>query len=220
MKHIFPKNYSLLLAGPPGVGKYEFCLDLAYHYLSSNEPVIYITTEHSPAEIEERAAHLGMDLSAFDSLHYVDIYSWSLSKKEKAERKNVQRIENPENLNEVILRVEELMAKHRKQVRIVFHSVSPLFLHNEERDVIKFIQVLNSRVKDGKNFIIYALQEGVHAPSTISTLRYFVDGTLEMRFYEEGYNVVTQIRALHLRDISFSPEWKNVYITEKGVKIE
>jgi len=220
MKQIFPKCYSLLLMGPPGVGKHEFCLDLANYYLKNNEPVIYVTTEHSPAEIEERAKRLSMDFSSFDSLYYVDIYSWSLSKKERLEKKNVQRIQNPENLTEIILRIEETMAKLKKQTRIIFHSISPLFLHNDEKDVIKFIQVLTSRVKDGKNFVLYTLQEGVHAPSTLSTLRYFVEGVLEMRFFEEGDRLLPQIRAHHLKDIPFSPEWKNVYISETGVRVE
>lgn len=220
MYKIFPKQYAALLAGPPGVGKFEFCLNLACNYANTGERVVYITTEHSPKEIKQKAEKFGLKKEAENSFYVIDIYSWSLGKKYEKES-NIIRIHNPANLNEILLKIGEISNETNKgNTRLIFHSISPLFLHNEEKDVIKFIQVLTTREKENNNFILYAIQNGVHAPSTVSTLKYLVDGYLEMRFHEEGDKIVSQIRAYYLKKVAFSPIWRTVYINENGLKIE
>jgi KaiC/GvpD/RAD55 family RecA-like ATPase len=46
MKEIFPENYSLLLTGPPGVGKQYFCIDMANYYLEKGDNVVFLTEGH------------------------------------------------------------------------------------------------------------------------------------------------------------------------------
>jgi KaiC/GvpD/RAD55 family RecA-like ATPase len=64
MKEIFPENYSLLLTGPPGVGKQYFCIDMANYYLEKGDNVVFLTTESSPEDIEKRGKDIGIDLQA------------------------------------------------------------------------------------------------------------------------------------------------------------
>jgi len=222
MKEIFPEKYSVLLTGPPGVGKQYFSIDMAYHYLKKGEKVVILTTENSPDEIGKRAADIGLDLSSFkDSLYYLDSYSWSLrqSPAEKRSVKNVVRISSPESLNEIIVKVERIMGMFGGKIRLIVHSLSPLFLHNDDKDVIKFLQLLVTRVKEDESFILAALQEGVHSPSTVNTLRYLMDGALEMRF-NEGEQLVRQIRAHHLKDLDLESRWKIFTIGRDGFIIQ
>jgi KaiC/GvpD/RAD55 family RecA-like ATPase len=174
MKEIFPEKYSVLLTGPPGVGKQYFCIDLANYYLKKGENVIFLTSETSPEDIEKRGADIGVDLSANSAnLYYVDCYSWSLRQAAPTspQERKVIRITNPENLNEIIVKVERIMGIFGGRIRLIAHSLSPFFLHNEDKDVIKFVQLLVTRVKEDGSFIITTLQEGVHSPSTVNTLR-------------------------------------------------
>ena len=222
MKEIFPEKYSVLLTGPPGVGKQYFSIDMAYHYLKKGEKVVILTTENSPDEIGKRAADIGLDLSSFkDSLYYLDSYSWSLrqSPAEKRSVKNVVRISSPESLNEIIVKVERIMGMFGGKIRLIVHSLSPLFLHNDDKDVIKFLQLLVTRVKEDESFILAALQEGVHSPSTVNTLRYLMDGALEMRF-NEAEQLVRQIRAHHLKDLDLESRWKIFTIGRDGFIIQ
>jgi KaiC/GvpD/RAD55 family RecA-like ATPase len=46
-----PKNNLILLAGPPGAGKSTFCHQVVLNGLAMEKPVVYVTTEHGPAEI-------------------------------------------------------------------------------------------------------------------------------------------------------------------------
>jgi KaiC/GvpD/RAD55 family RecA-like ATPase len=222
MKEIFPEKYSVLLTGPPGVGKQYFCIDLANYYLNKGENVVFLTSESSPEDIEKRGADIGIDLSANSAnLYYVDCYSWSLRQTAPTSPKDrkVVRITNPENLNEIIVKVERIMGIFGGRIRLIAHSLSPFFLHNEDKDVIKFVQLLVTRVKEDGSFIITTLQEGVHSPSTVNTLSYLVDGKVEMRFYE-GEKLERQIRAHHLKDVSAETRWRPLVYDKSGFQIK
>ena len=222
MKDLFPERYSVLLAGPPGVGKQYFCIDLARHYLSQGEKVVFLTTENSPEDLVARGLDIGVDLTGFEeSLYYLDCYSWSLRQGggQSDTAKNQIRISSPENLNEIIVKVERIMGLFNSPIRLIVHSLSPFFLHNEDRDVIKFVQLLTSRIKEERSFILATLQEGVHSPSTVNTLSYLMDGKLEMRFYE-GERLDRQIRAHHLKDLAADTRWSAFSIDKTGLNIK
>jgi len=222
MKELFPERYSILLTGPPGVGKQQFCIDLADYYLKKGEKTVFLTSESSPEEVEKRAAAIGAELSSHSSnLYYLDCYTWSLRQppQRKPAEGNVIRISSLENLNEIIVKIERIMEFFGSRIRLVIHSLSPLFLHNEDREVIKFAQLLVSRVKEENSFLIAALQEGVHSPSTVNTLEYLMDGALEMRFHE-GESLERQIRIHHLKDIPADTRWKSFTVDEHGFRIK
>jgi KaiC/GvpD/RAD55 family RecA-like ATPase len=218
MKEIFPEKYSVLLTGPPGVGKQYFCIDMANYYLEKGENVVFLTTESSPGDVEKRGADIGVDLKYFaKNLYYVDAYSWSLRKSESntAENRNIVGITSPESLNEIIVKVERIMGFFDGRIRLIAHSLSPFFLHNEDKDVIKFIQLLVSRIKEDGSFALATLQEGVHSPSTVNTISYLMDGKVEMRFHE-GEKLERQIRAHHLKDLATDTRWSEFSIDKTG----
>ncbi len=222
MKETFPEKYSVLLTGPPGVGKQYFCIDMANYYLEKGEKVVFLTTESSPEEIEKRGADIGVDLASFsENLYYVDAYSWSLrqSKSTSTKKRNIIRISSPESLNEMIVKVERIMGFFDGRLRLIAHSLSPFFLHNEDKEVIKFIQLLVSRIKEDGSFAFATLQEGVHSPSTVNTLSYLMDGRIEMRFFE-GEKLEQQIRAHHLTDLAADTRWAPFTIGKSGFKIK
>ncbi len=221
LKELFPANYTLMLTGPPGVGKHDFCLDLITYYLERGDKMVYITTEKSPAQIE-KVLEKFIDIKKHDgNIIYVDGYSWSIGEKYSWLRNNENRIlsiDNPSNLNEIKVKLERAIEILGKPVKIVFDSLSPVFLHNNANDVTKFIQMLSSRVKTDYGFIVFTLQEGVHDPQVVNTLVYFVDGLLQMKF-EEDERLKRKLRVHHLKGISTSPEWRD-FSLEGGIKIE
>ncbi|RMF91221.1 MAG: hypothetical protein D6733_01715 [Methanobacteriota archaeon] len=223
MKELFPERYSVLLIGPPGVGKHEFCVDMAHYFLEKGEKVVFLTTERSPEDVENRSKTMGRDLSSLsEGLYYVDCYSWCLGRAPRAEgasKRNVLRITSPENLNEIIVKIEKVINVAGGRVRLILHSLSPLFLHNDDREVIKFMQLLVTRIREEGSFILAAIQEGVHSPSIVNTLTYLMDGVVQMRFYEDE-RLERQIRAHHLKDISVDSGWKTFTVDEKGFNIE
>lgn len=216
MKEKFPSNYAVLLSGPPGVGKFEYCLDLTKYYLGKGERVIYITTERSPGEVKERAGSLGIDLSGYEgkSLIFIDGYSWSVGKKYG----RGLSIDNPSNLNEININIKKAVDRLTQPTRLIFDSISPLFLHNPPGAVTKFFQVLTSRVKAEYGFLLATMQDGVHDPQIVNTLKYLVDGFIQMDF-EEGKKLIRKLRVHHLRGIPVESGWVAFEVTNEGFKI-
>lgn len=222
MKEIFPEKYSVVLMGAPGVGKLDFSIDLAHYYLTKKEKVIFITTERSPTDIEKRAETIGKNLTDLASnLYYVDCYSWRLRNAPSpiTQKQNIIRISSPESLNEIIVKVEKIMSVVGGSGKVVMHSLSPLFLHSQDQEVIKFLQLLSTRIKEDDGFLLACLQEGVHSPSTINTLRYILDGVLEMRFIE-GERIERQMRIHHLKDLPTDSVWRTFTVDKKGFNID
>ncbi len=222
MRDIFPERYSVLLTGPPGAGKQALCLDMADHYLKKGDKVVLLTSESSPEELEKRALDIGLNLTSNPgNLYFVDCYSWSLRQPRTPQGKprNVVKISSPESLNEIIVKIERIMGIFEGRVRLIVHSLSPFFLYNNDKDVIKFIQLVVTRIKEEDSFILCALQEGVHSPSTTNAIRYLMDGALEMRFHE-GDRLERQIRPHHLKDLEYDTRWRPFTIDKKGVHID
>lgn len=215
MKEKFPENYTLLLSGPPGVGKFEYCLDLVSYYLQKGENVIYITTEQSPDDIKARAKKIVLNLDEYEGrkLIFIDCFSWSVGEKYEGSFS----IDNPANLNEISISLDKAVKKLGKPVRIFFDSISPLFLHNPQSAMSKFFQVLSSRVKSDYGFILYTLQDGVHEPQLVNTLVYLVDGFIQMEF-GEGERLERKLRIHHLRGIPSDPSWVRFEI-KNGFKL-
>lgn len=214
----FPQNYSVLLSGPPGVGKFEYCINLIKNWLMEGERVIYLTSERSPDEIKSRAETFGLSLEEHENrghLVFIDCYSWSIG----GSYEKGFSIGNAANVAEINITVEKVMQNLESPVRIVFDSLSPLFLYNDVSTMTKFFHFLTSNAKTKYGFIIYTLQEGVHDPKIRNTLIYLVDGYLEMQFGEDSDVLTRKLRIHHLKGMPTDTSWKNFKIGNKGFEM-
>ncbi len=211
----FPKNYTALITGPPGVGKHEYCLDLMKYYLKQGESVVYITTERSPQEIKEKLKETGFDLDAYEASKFlfIDVYSYSTGTKyEKG-----LHVDNPANLNLINIHLANAAGIIGKPMRILFDSLSNLFLHAPVGEIRKFVGVLSSRAKTEYGFVLYTLQEGMHDEQTIMALRAMMDAVLEMAF-EEGPPLKRRFRVHHAKSMKTAPTWY-IFQIERGFEI-
>jgi KaiC/GvpD/RAD55 family RecA-like ATPase len=76
-----PSHYSILLTGPPGVGKFEYLLDLLGDFLAAGERVVFVCVDLQPQEVRERASGRGIRLEPYEgrSLLFVYCYTPSIS---------------------------------------------------------------------------------------------------------------------------------------------
>jgi KaiC/GvpD/RAD55 family RecA-like ATPase len=54
-----PPRKMVLLVGSPGAGKSTFCQQVALQSLAMDRPIIYVTTECSPSEVEKELRDRG-----------------------------------------------------------------------------------------------------------------------------------------------------------------
>lgn len=204
----FPTNGSILLSGPPGVGKFEFLISQAQQALSAGERVVFVTLDLHPDEIRARAKELHVDLDRVEgsALLFVDCYSATFSERpEPPAGRRTYMVSSFSNLEGIGMAMSKAAQDLGTPVRIYFYSISTLFLHNSTQAIAKFFQIVTSRVKTNMGSILYAVQDGVHDPMTMNLLRSLVDGVVEMRFTDA---MNREFRVHHVRGYRVDPAWR------------
>src|SRR5438445_751519 len=179
MEDRFPTNYSILLTGPPGVGKFEYLVDRVRDDLRRGERVVFVTLDLHPSEMRARAKALHLDLDTVEgkSFVFVDCYSATSSERppETTAGKKTFLVSSFSNLEGIGMAMSKAGQEIGTPVRIYFYTVSTLFLHNSPQAIAKFFQIVTSRAKTNLGFILYSVHEGVHEPMTMNLLRSLVD---------------------------------------------
>jgi KaiC/GvpD/RAD55 family RecA-like ATPase len=220
MEERFPTNYSVLLCGPPGVGKFEYLMARIREDLRLGERVVFVSLDMHPNEIRSRAKALHVDLDSYEgkTLVFVDCYSATSSDRPEAPPvKKTFVVSSFSNLEGIGMAMGKAAQELGTPVRIYFYTISTLFLHNSTQAIAKFFQIVTSRAKTNLGFILYAVHEGVHDPMTMNLLRSLVDGVAEMRFSD---SMDREIRLHHMRGYQVDPVWHRfVQLPEKVVSL-
>lgn len=208
MDERFPTNSSILLSGPPGVGKFEYILARIREDLRLDERVVFVSLDMHPNEVRTRAKALRLDLESHEgkSFVFVDCYSATSSDRPEAPAgKKTFLVSSFSNLEGIGMAMGKAGQELGTPVRIYFYTVSTLFLHNSPQAIAKFFQIVTSRAKTNLGSIVYAVQEGVHETLTMNLLRSLVDGVVEMRFTE---SMDREIRIHHMRGYRVDAAWR------------
>jgi KaiC/GvpD/RAD55 family RecA-like ATPase len=183
-----PESSNFLFITPPRPEKNIFVSHYINEGLSTQQPVIYITTDIAPSEIETKASTFGWNFveQTNKKLFFVDCYSWALEKK-PVERKDI-RVSGPSSLDDLSLSINQAMYEVNKLSptgRVMFQSLSTLLIYNSPGIVYKFCQVIGARLKSSGMTTLFMVEEGMHKSDVLATLEHMMDGIIEVRF-EDG----------------------------------
>lgn len=210
------KPCSLLLVGPPGSGKLEFCIHLMKQYAEENEKIIYLTVDVSPEMFREKAAECSFKLGEFASnLLILDGYT-SLSASSKLEGLDWS-ISSLTNLEALLLCVEKAISRLGPQPKIFVYTLSTLFLYNPSLIAYKFLRAFTSKVESNQGSIIYAVQAGVHDEPTVTMMKSCVDGVIETKYDEEMSRF---LRLHHFRSMDVDGKWRKVSTSSGNLVLE
>lgn len=178
MRLIFPPGHGSIIKAPPGEGKQELLVRAAMDYLKSGMSVVYITTERPPVEIKKIFSRYNYDIKALEGnkFLFIDIFSYSV--KQKYEKG--LNIDNPANLNMISINLEKARRKIGSPVVVIFDSISTLFIHVDEQEVIKFMGTFISKIKTNNEILLATIQEGMHEKKTYTSLEHMADSLIVM----------------------------------------
>ena len=207
MDEWFPSHYSVLLSGPPGVGKFEYIVTRLGRVLRAGGPAVFVTLDVHPEEIRARAKSLEVDLGMYEgpSFMFVDCYTPAAEMHSEAPtgRKSLV-VSSFGNLEGIGMAVGKAALELGPPVHVFLYTISTLFLHNSTPAIAKFLQIVTARVKTNIGFILYAVNDGVHDDLTMNLLRSLTDGVIEMRFNDQ---MQREVRAHHMRGYRTDPTW-------------
>lgn len=177
-KIIFPKEYSVMVTSPPGIGKKEFLIKCAIDHMEAGDKVAFITTERAPEEVKKIFRKYGFDIDSREGKDFIfiDIFSYSVKKKyEKG-----LSIDNPANLNAITVNLDKARQRIGSPLVVFFDSLSTLFIHAREQEIIKFFGSFISRLKLNGETLVVTLQEGMHEKKTVTALEHIVDTLIKV----------------------------------------
>jgi KaiC/GvpD/RAD55 family RecA-like ATPase len=199
----YPERSTILVAGPPGIGKEA----LGYWFLSSGlscgDFCIYVTTL-SVSEVEQ-------DLRAF----HIDIKEkrpfWIAS--DGGELKC-----DVNDLSALSFNIKEVLKKNAdKRIRVVTDVLSSLLILNPPDTIYRFLTQLFSDIKQYDAVFLATIDEGMHAPNILAAMAQRFDGMIELKLYEKGMRLIPLLRINKMRGMPPQPTYFNFNFTQNGI---
>lgn len=201
---MLPDNFAVLVVGDPSAGMFEFCSYLASCYLDADERLVFVETNTTADHVRHQLQMFGVDPTYHedrDRLRVIDCYT---PRGKAGDDHLMVELFDVTNLEGMLERVEEgIVAVGGQPVKILFDSLTPLYMYHDSNDVGKFFSALTSMVKmSGK--ITATVHRGIVPDEQIALLSTISDGVLEMRMDESFHR---HVRIRHFRGLRVTPRW-------------
>jgi predicted hydrocarbon binding protein/KaiC/GvpD/RAD55 family RecA-like ATPase len=186
-----PRNTLILLTGPPGAGKSTFCHQVVLNSLAVNQPVIFVTTEQTPADIIRLLRERGLGEAAPGLVSFVDAFTQTVGLT-CAQRADTL-CANCLDLNSIsiaITRLQERMGQ--REMLLAFDSLTSPYLFSGA-EVIRFMRLFLSRFAAEGNSVVALIDEGCGKEQDLVAMMSVADGIITMEI-EDSSRIVTVVK--------------------------
>jgi predicted hydrocarbon binding protein/KaiC/GvpD/RAD55 family RecA-like ATPase len=202
-----PGNSLMLLAGPPGAGKSRFCHQVVLNSVAGERPVIFVTTEQTPADVISLLGERGLGEPAPGMVSFVDAFT------ETVGLACTQRADtlcaNCVDLNSIGIATTRLWERvGRRGILLAFDSLTSPYLFSGA-EVVKFMRLFLSRLAAEGNSVVALVDEGCGKEQDLVAMMSVADGVIRMEMGEDRQllNVVKHPRAKPTRiEVPIEPE--------------
>jgi len=186
-----PSKNVILLVGPLGAGKANFCQQTILQNLAMDRPIIYVTTERRASEAETALKERGLGTIEPGLLHYVDAYSETvgLSFSDRPDTVTTD-CANLSSIGITISKLEDRIGK--KGILMVFDSLmSPYLLAGPE--IIRFIRLTLFRFVAEGNAVLACMDEGCGKLEDLGAMMSLFNGVVKLE-RDEGKRVLNVMK--------------------------
>ncbi|MDY6777393.1 MAG: ATPase domain-containing protein [Candidatus Nanohaloarchaea archaeon] len=208
-----PEGATVLLLGPPGVGKSTFVNQFMNTGLAQDQGGLYVTLDDAPDEVKSNALSFDWDFDSYeDRFLFMDAYSWKLG--EEVDSKYA--IQGPSDLNQLNMTLTDALRDIGDvKKRVVIDSVSTLVIYTDVNSAVKFLQVASAKTKANDGVLLMTVEEGAQDDQDVSTLNYVADGVL--KFKMEGDDRYVSVSRMSKTD--HNRDWHQFEITDDGIQL-
>jgi len=179
-----PRESLILLIGPPGAGKSTFCHEVVLNSLAAERPILFVTTEQSPAVIMDRLREKGVERLPSGLLSFVDAFGQTVGLA-AAERPDTA-LANCEDLNSISLAIDKLQQKtERRDIVLSFDSLTSPYLFNRE-EIFRFMRLCLLKFASEGNSVVALMDEGCGKEEDLGAMMSVANGIIRMEIREKS----------------------------------
>jgi circadian clock protein KaiC len=175
----YPDRTSVLVIGPPGIGKEVLGYWFVRSGLVQGDYVLY-TTHRPVSDVLRDMKGVGIGTER------VPEWISSSGSPVKCDLKDATSISF--NIKEAVHRNKD------RRVRVATDVLSPLLVLNSVESMYSYWSQLLSDLKQQDTVVLALAEDGMHPPNTLTTMEQLFDGVIEMRLYEEGLAITPLFR--------------------------
>ena len=189
-----PQNCLILLAGPPGSGKSDFCYQIVLNGLAMEKPVLFVTTDEGPAEVIDLLREKGMGQAPPGMLWFVDAFGETVGATAPGRPDTVGA--NCEDLNSITMAIAKLRQRiGGRDLVLAFDSLTSPYLFNQE-EMFRFMRLCLAKLASEGNSVLALVDEGCGKEEDLVAMMSIADGILRMEMEDDSrtLNVVKHPR--------------------------
>ena len=174
-----PAGTSVMVIGPPMSGKDGLLNSIVAEGLASGDAVILITTSETGESAAER-------FQGAENLGIIDCMSRPLGLN-VPDTPQIKRVSGPMDLTGMGVRASQFLQEFRgSNVRLCISSLSTLLMYSSLQAVFRFMHVLLGRVSVNGALCACVVEEGMHDPQTVSTLKQLFSAVIEIKIERDA----------------------------------
>ena len=201
----YPDRSTVLVVGPPGIGKEALGYWFIHSGLVQNDFCLY-TTRLSAREVLQ-------DVKAFNVDFSQRVPFWFASE-------GGQLKFDVNDLSGLSYNTKDILRKNSgRRTRIVTDVLSSLLMLNQPDTIYKFLTQLFAELKQSDSVVLATLEEGMHPPNVLAAMQQLFDGVIELRLYEEGLRVVPLLRIRKMRGVPPQQGYYNFSFSKTGMEV-
>jgi KaiC/GvpD/RAD55 family RecA-like ATPase len=201
----YPDRSTILIVGPPGIGKEALGYWFTHSGLVQNDFCLY-TTRLSAREVLQ-------DVKAFNVDFSQRVPFWFASQ-------GGQIKFDVNDLASLSYNIKDVLKKNSgRRIRVVTDVLSSLLMLNQPDTIYKFLTQLFADVKQYDSVLLATLEEGMHPPNVLAAMQQLFDGVIELRLYEEGLRVLPLLRIRKMRGVPPQPGYYNFSFSKIGMEV-
>ena len=192
-----PSKGLILLTGVPGAGKSTFSYQVVLNSIASERPVIFVTSEQSPADVTAVLSERGMGGSV--GLNFVDAFTQTVGL--TCTPRSDTECADCADLNSLSIAITRLQQRTgARGALLVFDSLTSPYLFSGV-EVVKFMRLFLSRFASEGNSVLALMDEGCGKEEDLGAMMSVADGILRMEIKESSrmINVVKHPKATPTR---------------------
>jgi len=202
----YPDKSSVLVIGPPGIGKESLCYWFAQSGLEMGDFCLYVSRLSSNEILQDEKAY-GLP-SAPKSIVWIS-------------RKGGEAKSNLQDLADLINLITHYLSENSfRKMRIVFDCLSSILMVNPSEVAYKFVDQLIGEVKRYDATLVATLEQGMHPEQTQIAMEQLFDGFVEFSYHKTGLRIIPLFRIGKMRGMTPDQTFYEFLISHKGVHFE